>query len=66
MPSCLPPCARNLSSVAHSSDAGPLAEEAIAIAKATGDDAIIVRVLNHVSHPLQVPSLAGASTGLDG
>ena len=34
-----------------------LADEAVAIAQANGDDAVIVRVLNHVSLPLQVPSL---------
>jgi class 3 adenylate cyclase len=34
-----------------------LADEAIAIAKSSGDDAIIVRVLNHVFVPLLVPSL---------
>ena len=34
-----------------------LAEEAIAIAEATGDDAVMVRVLNHLHVPLQVPSM---------
>jgi class 3 adenylate cyclase len=34
-----------------------LAEEAIAIAESTGDDAVVVRVLNHLHVPLQVPSL---------
>jgi class 3 adenylate cyclase len=34
-----------------------LADEAVAIAEVNGDDAVIVRVLNHVSLPLQVPSL---------
>jgi hypothetical protein len=34
-----------------------LAEEAIAAAYSSGDDAIIVRVLNHVSDPLQVSQL---------
>ena len=34
-----------------------LAEEAIAIAEATGDDAVVVRVLNHLHLPLQVPSM---------
>jgi tetratricopeptide (TPR) repeat protein len=34
-----------------------LADEAVAIAEASGDDAIIVRVLNHLYVPLQVPSL---------
>ena len=34
-----------------------LADEAIAIAEASGDDATIVRVLNHVSFPLCVPPL---------
>ena len=34
-----------------------LADEAIALAEHTGDDAIIVRVLNHVSIPLAVPPL---------
>jgi tetratricopeptide (TPR) repeat protein len=35
----------------------PLADEAIGIAEACGDDAIIVRVLNHLFAPLDVPSL---------
>jgi class 3 adenylate cyclase/tetratricopeptide (TPR) repeat protein len=34
-----------------------LADEAIAIARASGDDATIVRVLNHTSYPLLVPPL---------
>ena len=34
-----------------------LADEALAIAEASGDDAIVVRVLNNVSGPLLVPSL---------
>jgi class 3 adenylate cyclase/tetratricopeptide (TPR) repeat protein len=34
-----------------------LADEAIAIAESSGDDAVIVRVLNDVSIPLEVPSL---------
>jgi class 3 adenylate cyclase/tetratricopeptide (TPR) repeat protein len=34
-----------------------LADEALAIAHLSGDDAVIVRVLNHVALPLQVPSL---------
>lgn len=34
-----------------------LADEAIAIAERSGDEAILVRVLNHVHVPLQVPSL---------
>ncbi|MGA2522296.1 MAG: hypothetical protein ABSG81_15930, partial [Acidimicrobiales bacterium] len=34
-----------------------LAEEAIAIARSSGDDAAIVRVLNHISEPLLVPPL---------
>ena len=34
-----------------------LADEAIAMAEASGDDATIVRVLNHVFLPLAVPSL---------
>ena len=34
-----------------------LADEALAIAESSGDDAIIVRVLNHVFLPLLVPSL---------
>ena len=33
-----------------------LADEALAIAQSSGDDATIVRVLNHVFYPLQVPS----------
>lgn len=34
-----------------------LADEAIALAEATGDDAVVVTVLNHVGFPLLVPSL---------
>ena len=34
-----------------------LADEAITIAKASGDDAVMVRVLNHLYFPLRVPSL---------
>ena len=34
-----------------------LADEAIAIAEASGDDATIVRVLNDIAYPLLVPSL---------
>jgi tetratricopeptide (TPR) repeat protein len=34
-----------------------LADEAIAIAESSGDDEIVVRVLNHLHIPLQVPSL---------
>ncbi len=34
-----------------------LADEAIAIAKRSGDEAVLVRVLNHVHIPLQVPSM---------
>jgi class 3 adenylate cyclase/tetratricopeptide (TPR) repeat protein len=34
-----------------------LADEAIAIAEMSGDDAVVVRVLNHVYIPLQVPSM---------
>jgi class 3 adenylate cyclase len=34
-----------------------LAEEAVAIAESTGNDAVVVRVLNHLHVPLQVPSL---------
>ncbi len=34
-----------------------LADEAIAIAQSLGDDAVLVRVLNHVQIALQVPSL---------
>ncbi len=34
-----------------------LAEEAIAIARRSGDDAVMVRVLNHLHIPLQVPSM---------
>jgi tetratricopeptide (TPR) repeat protein len=46
-----------------------LAEEAIAIAEASGDDAVVVRVLNHLHISLQVPSMlesthARASEGL--
>jgi hypothetical protein len=36
-----------------------LADEAIAIAQSFGDDATMVRVLNHISYPLQVPSQCG-------
>ena len=39
-----------------------LAEEAIAIAVASGDDAVVVRVLNHLHVPLQVPSLLELTT----
>ena len=38
-----------------------LADEAIAIAEASGDDATIVRVLNHVAYPLLVPPLLDQS-----
>ena len=34
-----------------------LADEALAIAESSGDDAIVVRVLNHLYVPLQVPAL---------
>jgi tetratricopeptide (TPR) repeat protein len=34
-----------------------LADEAITIANASGDDAVIVRVFNHVAYPLMVPPL---------
>jgi class 3 adenylate cyclase/tetratricopeptide (TPR) repeat protein len=34
-----------------------LADEALAIADASGDDATIVRVLNHIAYPLGVPQL---------
>jgi len=34
-----------------------LADEAVAIAESLGDDAVIVRVLNHIQIALQVPSL---------
>jgi tetratricopeptide (TPR) repeat protein len=34
-----------------------LADEAIALARSTGDDATIVRVLNDISHPLSVPQM---------
>ena len=34
-----------------------LADEAIALARSTGDDATIVRVLNDISHPLSLPQL---------
>ena len=40
-----------------------LADEALAIAESSGDDAITVRVLNHVSLPLLVPSLLEQSLG---
>ncbi len=36
-----------------------LADEAIAVAQSFGDDATIVRVLNHIAYPLQVPSQCG-------
>ncbi len=39
-----------------------LAEEAISIAEACGDDAVVVRVLNHLHVPLQVPSLLELTT----
>ena len=38
-----------------------LADEALAIAESSGDDAIIVRVLSNVSFPLRVPPLLGQS-----
>lgn len=38
-----------------------LAEEAIAIAEATGDDAIMVRTLNHMAFSLSVPALLDSS-----
>ncbi len=38
-----------------------LADEALAIAKVTGDDAIIVRTLNHMAFSLAVPSLLQSS-----
>jgi class 3 adenylate cyclase/tetratricopeptide (TPR) repeat protein len=38
-----------------------LADEAIAIANACGDDAVMVRVLNHLHPPLIVPSMLGES-----
>ncbi len=41
-----------------------LAEEAIAIAEASGDDATIVRVLNHISYPLLVPPLLDQSLSI--
>ena len=34
-----------------------LAEEAVAVAESSGDDATVVRVLNHLYVPLQVPAL---------
>jgi class 3 adenylate cyclase/tetratricopeptide (TPR) repeat protein len=36
-----------------------IADEAIALAQSFGDDATLVRVLNHISYPLQVPSQCG-------
>jgi class 3 adenylate cyclase/tetratricopeptide (TPR) repeat protein len=38
-----------------------LADEAIAIAQSTGDDAVVVRVLNHLYVSLQVPSMHEAN-----
>ena len=38
-----------------------LAEEALAVAEHSGDDAIVVRVLNHLYVPLQVPALLALS-----
>ena len=38
-----------------------LADEALAIARSTGDDATIVRVLNHISFPLSMPHLLDQS-----
>ena len=38
-----------------------LAEEALTIAKSSGVDATIIRVLSHISYPLMVPSLLGQS-----
>jgi class 3 adenylate cyclase/tetratricopeptide (TPR) repeat protein len=34
-----------------------LADEAVAIAESSGDDAVMVRVINHVGYPLRVPPL---------
>ena len=42
-----------------------LADEAIAIAESSGDDATIVRVLNHLHVPLQVPALLETVAGPD-
>ena len=55
--SCSPPCAPSSPTAARLERRQALADEAIAIARATGDDATIVRVLNHVSFPLAVPHL---------
>ena len=38
-----------------------LAEEAIAIANARGDDVAVIRILNHLFFPLMVPSMLGES-----
>jgi hypothetical protein len=38
-----------------------LADEAVAIAEDNGDDAVVVRVLNHVQLPLSVPHMLGVS-----
>ena len=38
-----------------------LAEDALAVAESSGDDAIVVRVLNHLYVPLQVPALLALS-----
>jgi tetratricopeptide (TPR) repeat protein len=43
-----------------------LADEAIAIAHASGNEAIIVRVLNHVAYPLMVPPLLEQSLARSG
>ena len=38
-----------------------LAEDALAVAESSGDDATVVRVLNHIYVPLQVPALLALS-----
>jgi DNA-binding SARP family transcriptional activator/tetratricopeptide (TPR) repeat protein len=43
-----------------------LAEEAVAIARSTGDDAIIVRVLNGIAFPLSLPHLLDQSLARSG
>ena len=55
--SCSPPCARSSPTGSPLERRQALADEAIAIAESSGDDATIVRVLNHVSFPLIVPPL---------
>ncbi len=42
-----------------------MANEALALAKSAGDEAVMVRVLNHVCEPLRVPPLHEQSLTTD-